>query len=117
MLILFLFLFILLEAVLIRKEDPEDWRHVFRVVYYGFGDAERYKYYQRPEKIRQVLLTRVRNLNALTLEEFDAMPASELQGMIRDPVLVRFLFEERNYRPDELVGIVRRINNGENPGV
>ena len=109
MLILFLFLFILLEAVLIRKEDPEDWRHVFRVVYYGFGDAERYKYYQRPEKIRQVLLTRVRNLNALTRDEFDNMPASELQEMIRDPVLVRFLFEERNYRPDELVGIVRRI--------
>jgi hypothetical protein len=40
LLILFLFLFILLEAVLIRKEDPEDWRHVFRVVYYGFGKAE-----------------------------------------------------------------------------
>ena len=118
MLILFLFLFILLEAVLIRKEDPEDWRHVFRVVYYGFGDAERYKYYQRPEKIRQVLLTRVRNLNALTIEEFDAMPASELQGMIRDPVLVRFLFEERNYRPDELVGIVRRIKQwGDSGGV
>ena len=117
MLILFLLLFILLEAVLIRKEDPEDWRHVFRVVYYGFGDAERYKYYQRPEKIRQVLLTRVRNLNALTREEFDAMPASELQGMIRDPVLVRFLFEERNYRPDELVGIVRRIKQwGESGG-
>jgi len=118
MLILFLFLFILLEAVLIRKEDPEDWRHVFRVVYYGFGDAERYKYYQRPEKIRQVLLTRVRNLNALTMEEFDAMPASELQGMIRDPVLVRFLFEERNYKPDELVGIVRRIKQwGDSGGV
>ena len=118
MLILFLILFIILEAVLIRKEDPEDWRHVFRVVYYGFGDAERYKYYQRPEKIRQVLLTRVRNLNALTREEFDAMPASELQGLIRDPVLVRFLFEERNYRPDELVGIVRRIKQwGEAGGV
>ena len=117
MLILFLFLFMLLEAVLIRKEDPEDWRHVFRVVYYGFGDAERYKYYQRPEKIRQVLLTRVRNLNALSRDEFDAMPASELQEMIRDPVLVRFLFEERNYRPDELVGIVRRIKQwGETGG-
>lgn len=109
MLILFLLLFVILEAVLIRKEDPEDWRHVFRVVYYGFGDAERYKFYQKPEKIRQVLLTRVRNLNALTREEFDAMPASELQGLISDPVLVRFLFEERKYQPDELVGIVRRI--------
>ena len=117
MLILFLILFIFLEAVLIRKEDPEDWRHVFRVVYYGFGDAERYKYYQRPEKIRQVLLTRVRNINALSREEFDAMPAAELQGMIRDPVLVRFIFEDRKYRPDELVGIVRRIKQwGESSG-
>ena len=117
MLILFLILFIFLEAVLIRKEDPEDWRHVFRVVYYGFGDAERYKYYQRPEKIRQVLLTRVRNINALSREEFDAMPAAELQGMIRDPVLVRFIFEDRNYRADELVGIVRRIKQwGESSG-
>lgn len=118
MLILFLLLFVILEAVLIRKEDPEDWRHVFRVVYYGFGDAERYKFYQKPEKIRQVLLTRVRNLNALTREEFDAMPASELQGLISDPVLVRFLFEERKYQPDELVGIVRRIKQwGEAGGV
>tara|TARA_B100000959_G_scaffold287550_1_gene373870 strand:- start:8404 stop:10062 length:1659 start_codon:yes stop_codon:yes gene_type:complete len=109
MLILFLCLFVFLEAVLLRKEDPEDWRHVFRVVYYGFGDARRYEYYQKPEKIRQVLLTRVRNINALTREEFDSMPASELQQLIRDPVLIRFIFEDRRYRPDELVGIVRRI--------
>ncbi|MDP6661665.1 MAG: hypothetical protein QF545_01820 [Candidatus Thalassarchaeaceae archaeon] len=109
MLILFLTLFIFLEAVLIRKEDPEDWKHVFRVVYYGFGDARRYEFYQRSEKIRQVLLTRVRNINALTREEFDALPAAELQQMVRDPVLIRFIFEDRRYRPDELVGIVKRI--------
>jgi hypothetical protein len=109
MLILFLTLFVFLESVLIRKEDPEDWKHVFRVVYYGFGDARRYEYYQRPEKIRQVLLTRVRNINALTREEFDALPAAQLQQMVRDPVLIRFIFEDRRYRPDELVGIVKRI--------
>ena len=109
MLILFLILFVFLEAVLIRKEDPEEWRHVFRVVYYGFGDARRYEYYQKPEKIRQVLLSRVRNINGLTREEFDSIPAAELQNLIRDPVLVRFIFEERKYRADELVGIVRRI--------
>ena len=59
----------------------------------------------------------MRNINALSREEFDAMPAAELQGMIRDPVLVRFIFEDRNYRPDELVGIVRRIKQwGESSG-
>ncbi len=73
MLILFLTLFIVLEAVLIRKDDPEDWRHVFRIIYYGFGDARRYDYYQRPQKIRQVLLTRVRNLNTMSREEFDGI--------------------------------------------
>ena len=109
MLILFLILFVFLESVLIRKEDPEDWKHVFRVVYYGFGDARRYEYYQRSEKIRQVLLTRVRHVNALTREEFDALPAAELQQMVRDPLLIRFIFEDRRYRPDELVGIVKRI--------
>ena len=109
MLLLFLTLFIVLEAVLIRKEDPQDWRHVFRIIYYGFGDARRYEYYQRPEKIRQVLLSRIRNLNTLSREEFDAIPASELQGMVEDPILVNFLFEDRRYKPDELVGIIKRI--------
>lgn len=109
MLMLFLALFIILEAVLIRKDDPDDWRHVFRIIYYGFGDARRYEYYQRPSKIRQVLLTRVRNLNTMSREEFDAMPASELQRVVDDPVLVQFIFEDRRYKPDELVGIIKRI--------
>lgn len=109
MLILFLILFISLEAIIIRKEDPEDWRHIFRIIYYGFGDANRYEYYQKSDKIRQVLLTRVRNLNTLSREEFDALPAAELQNMVKDPVLIRFIFEDRKYRADELVGIVKRI--------
>jgi len=110
MLILFLTLFIVLEAVLIRKDDPDDWRHVFRIIYYGFGDARRYEYYQRPQKIRQVLLTRVRNLNTMSREEFDALPAAELQRIVGDPVLVQFIFEDRRYKPDELVGIIKRIS-------
>ena len=57
MLILFLALFMMLEVVLIRKEDPEDWRHVFRIIYYGFGDAKRYEFYQHPDKIRPVSYT------------------------------------------------------------
>ena len=111
MLILFLGLFISLEAVLIRKEDPDEWRHVFRIIYYGFGDARRYEYYQRPQKIRQVLLTRIRNVNAMSREEFDALPAAELQRMVDDKVLTDFLFNDRRYKTDELVGIVKRIKD------
>jgi hypothetical protein len=111
MVILFMILFISLEAIIIRKEDPEDWRHIFRIIYYGFGDANRYEYYQKSDKIRQVLLTRVRNLNTLSREEFDALPAVELQKMVQDPVLIRFIFEDRKYRPDELVGVVKRIKD------
>jgi hypothetical protein len=111
MLILFLGLFISLEAVLIRKEDPDEWRHVFRIIYYGFGDARRYEYYQRPEKIRQVLLTRIRNVNAMSREEFDALPAAELQRMVDDKVLTEFIFNDRRYKTDELVGIVKKIKH------
>lgn len=111
MVILFMILFISLEAIIIRKEDPENWRHIFRIIYYGFGDANRYEYYQKSDKIRQVLLTRVRNLNTLSREEFDALPAVELQKMVQDPVLIRFIFEDRKYRADELVGVVKRIKD------
>ena len=37
------------------------------------------------------------------------MPASELQRMVEDPILINFLFEDRRYKPDELVGIIKRI--------
>ena len=45
MLLLFLILFIAFEGVLLKKKDPEPWRHVFSIIYYGFGDANRYTYY------------------------------------------------------------------------
>ncbi len=109
MLILFLSLFVAFEAVIIRKTDPEPWRHVFSIIYYGFGDARRYGYYSRANKVKQVLLSRVRNLNTLTREEFDALPARELQKMINDPVLVKFVFEDRNYSLEQLVAVVKRV--------
>jgi hypothetical protein len=51
----------------------------------------------------------VRNNNGLTREEFDAMPATELQKMISDPVLIKFVFENRDYSLEQLVTIVKRI--------
>ncbi len=109
MLFLFLALFVAFEAVIIKKVDPEPWRHVFSIIYYGFGDARRYGYYGRGNKVKQVLLSRVRNLNSLTRDEFDALPARELQKMIGDPVLIKFVFEDRNYSLEQLVAVVKRV--------
>ncbi|HIH58365.1 MAG: DUF4350 domain-containing protein [Candidatus Poseidoniaceae archaeon] len=109
MLLLFLILFIAFEGVLLKKKDPEPWRHVFSIIYYGFGDANRYTYYAKSNKIKQVFLSKVRNQNGLTREEFDSLPARELQSMINDPVLVKFVFENRNYSLEQTVAIVKRI--------
>ena len=109
MLILFLALFMMLEVVLIRKEDPEDWRHVFRIIYYGFGDAKRYEFYQHPEKIRQVFLSKIRSTNTMTREEFDSLSSEELQTLVDDQVLLRFIYDNRKYKTQELVAIVKRM--------
>jgi hypothetical protein len=109
MLLLFIILFISFEGVLLKKKDPEPWHHVFSIIYYGFGDANRYTYYAKSNKIKQVFLSKVRNQNGLSREEFDSLPARELQGMITDPVLVKFVFENRNYSLEQTVAIVKRI--------
>ena len=110
MLLLFLILFITFEAVLIKKRDPEPWRHVFSIIYYGFGDANRYAYYSKVEKIRQVFLSKVRNQNGLNREEFQAMKANELVAMINDPVLAKFAVESSSkYTLEQTVALVKRI--------
>ena len=109
MLVLFLILFIAFEAVLIKKKDPDQWRHVFSIIYYGFGDANRYPYYSKTEKIRQVFLSKVRNQNGLTREEFHAMPAKELVGLINDPVLAKFAIEPSKYSLEQTVSVVKRV--------
>ena len=109
MLVLFLILFIAFEAVLIRKKDPDNWRHVFSIIYYGFGDANRYPYYSKVEKIRQVFLSKVRNQNGLTREEFHAMSARELVALINDPALAKFAIEPGKYSLEQTVTIVKRV--------
>ena len=47
----------------------------------------------------------------MSREEFDALPASELQKMVDDNVLTDFIFNDRRYKTDELVGIVKRIKD------
>ncbi len=109
MLALFVVLFITFEGVLLKKRDPEPWRHIFSIIYYGFGDANRYTYYAKTEKIRQVFLSKVRNQNGLTRDEFHAMSAKELVGLIEDPVLAKFAIEPGKYSLEQSVALVKRI--------
>ena len=109
MLLMFLGLFVMFEFIIIKKLDPEPWRHVFSIIYYGYGDSRRYEYYGRANKIKQILLTRVRNVNSLTREEFDSLPARDLQKMVNDPVLVKFIFEDRRYSMEEMIAVIKRI--------
>ena len=55
------------------------------------------------------VVIKMRNLNSLTRDEFDALPARELQKMIGDPVLIKFVFEDRNYSLEQLVAVVKRV--------
>ncbi|HJN56127.1 MAG TPA: hypothetical protein QF646_07060, partial [Candidatus Poseidoniales archaeon] len=106
-----LILFIIMEGVLIRKKDPEDWKHVFSVIYYGFGDATRYGYYNKPGKIRSALLQKVRNSNGLSIDEFDRLSGRDLQELIKDPLLVKFVFEDRDYSLEQLVTVIKRVKS------
>ena len=112
MLVLFVILFITFEAVLIKKRDPESWRHVFSIIYYGFGDANRYAYYSKINKIRQVFLSKVRNQNGLTREEFNSMQANELIQLINDPVLSKFAIDTtQKYTLEQSVALVKKIKS------
>ncbi|MDP7001526.1 MAG: hypothetical protein QGH90_06450, partial [Candidatus Poseidoniaceae archaeon] len=68
-------------------------------------------YYAKPNKIRQVFLSKIRNVSGMTREEFDTMPARELQSLIQDPVLEKFVFEKRQYSLEQMVTIVKRIKS------
>lgn len=109
MALLFVGLFLAFEMVLLRKRDPQSWRHVFSIIYYGFGDAERYDYYTKTEKIRQVLLSKVRNQNGLTREEFDALEVNELVRLIGDEALASFAVKPGRYSLEDTVALVKRI--------
>ena len=51
----------------------------------------------------------INKMNLVKRDEFDALPARELQKMIGDPVLVKFVFEDRNYSLEQLVAVVKRV--------
>ena len=109
MAILFVGLFPTFEMVLCGSVTHKDGATAFSIIYYGFGDAERYGYYAETEKIRQVFLSKVRNQSGLTREEFDDLQVQELVQLINDDVLSNFAVKPAKYNLEQTVALVKRI--------
>ena len=67
----------------------------------------------RARNIGNDIFAGLKNIIGGEINEYTKLQAQSreqaLQRMIDDQVLTKFIFEDRRYKPDELVGIVKRI--------
>jgi hypothetical protein len=106
-------LFALLAIAIMVVPEKENWRHVF--------DLTRFR--ERPTKVdpslyqvrvREAFLSKVRQFNDLTRDEFARKTPAEIMQMVRDPRLVELVSSARSYSNEELrdiIPIIRRWGN------
>ena len=101
-------LFALLAIAIMVVPEKENWRHVF--------DLTRFR--ERPTKLdptqyqrrtREAFLTKVRNFNDLTRDEFARKSPAEVMQMIREPRLVELVSSNRAYSNEELRELIPQI--------
>lgn len=84
-----------LEFVLMRVANPTLYRHTFNP---AVGRTSRWRvphtYYLDPETVRKTLLEKVRIINGLSHDDFQALQPTELEQMVKDPLLVGFLLNK-----------------------
>ena len=106
-------LFALLAIAIMVVPEKEYWRHVF--------DLTRFR--ERPAKLdtslyqvrtREAFLSKVRQFNDLTRDEFARKTPAEIMQMVRDPRLVELVSSARSYSNEELreiIPLIRRWGN------
>jgi len=106
-------LFALLAIAIMVVPEKENWRHVF--------DLTRFR--ERPNKVdsslyqvrtREAFLSKVRQFNDLTRDEFARKTPAEIMQMVRDPRLVELVSSARSYSNEELrdiIPLIRRWGN------
>ncbi|MDA8546599.1 hypothetical protein N9L11_02330 [Euryarchaeota archaeon] len=101
-------LFALLAIAIMVVPEKENWRHVF--------DLTRFR--ERPKKLdssqyqirtREALLSKVRQFNDLTRDEFMRKTPAEIMQMVRDPRLVELISSSRSYSNEELREVIPHI--------
>ena len=101
-------LFALLAIAIMVVPEKENWRHVF--------DLTRFR--ERPTKVdpsqyhrrtREAFLSKVRQFNDLTREEFARKSPAEIMQMVREPRLVELVSSNRTYSNEELRELIPHI--------
>jgi len=101
-------LFALLSIAIMVVPEKENWRHVF--------DLTRFR--ERPTKVdssqyhvrtREALLSKVRQFNDLTHDEFALKSPAEIMQLVRDPRLVELISSNRVYSNEELREVIPQI--------
>jgi len=101
-------LFALLAIAIMVVPEKENWRHVF--------DLTRFR--ERPTKldpsqyqrrVREAFLSKVRNFNDLTRDDFARKSPAEIMQMVREPRLVELVSSNRVYSSEELRELIPHI--------
>ena len=101
-------LFALLAIAIMVVPEKENWRHVF--------DLTRFR--ERPSKLdpsqyhrrtREAFLSKVRQFNDLTRDEFARKSPGEIMQMVREPRLVELVSSNRSYSNEELRELIPHI--------
>ena len=101
-------LFALLAIAIMVVPEKENWRHVFDLTRFRERptkvDASQYQ-----QRVRNAFLSKVRQFNDLTREEFARKSPAEIMQYVRDPRLIELVSSNRIYSNDELREIIPQI--------
>ncbi len=101
-------LFALLAIAIMVVPEKENWRHVF--------DLTRFR--ERPTKIdasqyqmrvREAFMSKVRQFNDLTRDEFARKTPAEIMYMVKEPRLLELISSNRSYSNEELRELIPQI--------
>ena len=89
---------LIMQMVMMRVENPKPWRHMFNIYE---GRLSRFRvphaHYTHPETIKEIFIDKVRIDNGFSREEFEMLPSSKIEEMLKDPLLVKFIIKnEKN---------------------
>ena len=103
--------FLAIVILLVALSDPPDLEHKQRLFKPNLDElSSNFISFRDQTRIRQVLIEKVRLTRGYSVEEFKALPLSDLEDILEDDVLMDFLIlKSRKYSSEELRAILELI--------